>query len=207
VSEQSASRNPSRPIYLIGLMGVGKSTVGRLLAARLGRRFCDSDQEIESRCGRTIAAIFAEEGEAGFRRLEAETIAALSNEGTVIALGGGAITPAGAVERLLEVGDLVYLEAPVEILAERIGDASNRPLLAGLDADARLRRLRDLLEERRPLYERATWRIDARGTADRVVERILAILESVSPAEPDQGALADRTVAVSAAPIARKGTC
>jgi len=174
------SRRPSRPIYLIGLMGVGKSTIGPLLAERLGRRFRDSDQEIEARDGRTIAQIFDAEGEAGFRRVEAETIDQLAGEGAVIALGGGAIKPAGALERLLERGDLVYLEAPAEVLAARIGADSGRPLLAGLDEKARLERLRELLEERRPLYERASWRVDARGEARQVVERILAILPQTS---------------------------
>jgi shikimate kinase len=176
VSKTPVTRTKARPIYLIGPMGVGKSTIGPLLASRLARNFIDTDRELETRQGRTISEIFAEAGEAAFRSIEAETIDAVSSDDAVIALGGGAVTPAGAIEKLLDRGDLVYLEASAEVVVERIGDASSRPLLAGLDLAARVQRLNELLEERRPLYERATHRVDAMGEPSEVVERILAAL-------------------------------
>ncbi len=168
----------ARPIYLVGMMGVGKSTVGPLLAARLGRDFVDTDLEIERRTGRAVADIFDRDGEAAFRRLEAEAVEAASSEPAVIALGGGAIVQPGALERLCGRGDLVYLRASAELLLERIGDPSNRPLLAGLGEAECAARLRSLLDERRPFYERARFQIDAEGTGDEVVDRIMVRLEA-----------------------------
>ncbi len=168
----------ARSIYLVGMMGVGKSTVGPLLAARLGREFVDTDQEIERRTGRSVADIFDREGEAAFRRHEAEAVEAASSEPAVIALGGGAIVQPGALERLSDRGDLVYLRASAEILLERIADPSSRPLLSGLSESECTARLQALLEERRPFYERARFQIDADGTGEEVVDRIVARLEA-----------------------------
>ena len=167
----------ARPIYLIGMMGVGKSTVGPLLALRLGREFVDTDLEIERRAGRSIAEIFDREGEATFRRLEVEAVEVASSRPAVIALGGGALVQPGALERLSGRGDLVYLRASAETLLERIGDPSSRPLLAGLGESGCTARLQALLDERRPFYERARFQIDAEGTNDEVVDRIVARLE------------------------------
>jgi shikimate kinase len=157
-------------------MGVGKSTTGRLLAELLGREFIDTDHAIETRTGRTIAEIFETEGEPGFRRIEAETIEAVSRSGAVISLGGGALTPSGSVERLGEVGRLVYLRASVDRLIQRIGDPSSRPLLAGLDPAERRAKVEALLEERRENYERADHIIDADGSAVGVAENIARAL-------------------------------
>jgi shikimate kinase len=157
-------------------MGAGKSTVGRILAGESGRSFVDSDDAIERRVGRTIAEIFASDGEAFFRRIEAETIDALSNEPAVIALGGGALTSPGMLEKLVERGDLVYLQACVDVLMARIDDPSSRPLLAGLDAEGRRAKLSALLEERGPVYERATFVVDAEGDAKDVARRIAKTL-------------------------------
>ncbi len=167
--------NP-KSIFLVGLMGAGKSTVGPRLAERLGRPFVDSDQEIERRTGRTIAEIFAGEGEPCFRELEREAIEAAAQEAAVVALGGGAIAQPGALDRLRTRGLLVYLDAPIECLLERIGEAVSRPLLSGLDAAGRADRLAELLEARRPWYAAADHRVDASGSPDEVVERIVSLL-------------------------------
>lgn len=155
------------------MMGVGKSTVGPALAERLGRRFVDTDREIERRAGRRIAEIFAEEGEAAFRRLEAEAVEDAGAGGAVVALGGGAVTAPGAMDRLLERGPVVFLSADARTLLERIGDPSSRPLLAGLDTEARILRIEALLAERMPCYARATFAVEARGSAEDVVDRIV----------------------------------
>lgn len=170
------SKSQPRPIFLIGPMGAGKSTVGRILADNLDRAFLDSDHEIERRVGQTIAQIFVSDGETAFRRIEAETIEALSNEVAVIALGGGALTSPGLLEKLAEKGDLVYLRASIDVLMARIADPASRPLMAGLDEGARRARLAALLEERRELYERATFVVDADGDAKEVARRVITAL-------------------------------
>ncbi len=166
----------SRPIYLVGMAGAGKSTVGSGLAARLGRVFLDTDDEVERRSGRTIAEIFEQEGEARFRELEVEAIDWASKEGAVVALGGGAIAQPGAAERLLAHGLVVFLRADLETLINRIGDGSTRPLLAGLDRAGRVERLGELLAERRVYYEKASIAVDASRRADEVVDEIVAAL-------------------------------
>ena len=137
-------------LYLVGLMGAGKTTVGRVLARRLKLRFLDSDQEIERRCGVKIPVIFEIEGEAGFRARESAALGELAQlRGIVLATGGGVI---GAEEnrRLLAAsGTVVYLHAQPEDLYERVRHDRNRPLLATADPRARLRQL---YAERDALY-------------------------------------------------------
>jgi shikimate kinase len=164
-------------VWLVGMMGAGKSTVGRVLAARLGRAFVDTDEEIERRAGRAIAEIFAREGEAGFRTRELAVVEACRGRGAVVALGGGAVTQPAVRERLRGCGTVVYLRARPETLLARVGDASERPLLAGLAAEARLARLRELLAQREPAYAGAALAVDVDAAAvDEVVERIAAEL-------------------------------
>ena len=146
-------------IYLAGLMGAGKSTVGRLLARRLKLRFFDSDHEIERRCGVKIPVVFEIEGEAGFRAREAQIIAELTAlDSIVLATGGGAVLSAQNRQHLTERGFVVYLRASPEDLYERVRHDRNRPLLATADP---LARLRELFAERDPLY---------REVADLVLE-------------------------------------
>jgi shikimate kinase len=144
-------------------MGAGKSTVGPLLAEQLGLPFVDSDAAIEARQGRTIAEIFAAEGEAAFREIEREAIEGLAASPRVVALGGGAITYPGTAERLAATGTVVYLEASPEVLADRVGEGDARPLLAGLDAPGRAERLRALWIARRSHYEAASLRVATDG--------------------------------------------
>jgi shikimate kinase len=150
MSASSHDSPPGSSIYLVGMMGAGKTTVGRLLARRLKLRFVDSDHEIESRCGVKIPVIFEIEGEAGFRSREAQAIAELTAlSGIVLATGGGAVLAAANRERLAAGGTVVYLRARPEDLYARVRHDRNRPLLAGA---APLERLRELYTERDPLY-------------------------------------------------------
>ena len=137
-------------IYLVGMMGAGKTTVGRLLARRLKLRFVDSDQEIESRCGVKIPLIFEIEGEAGFRARESQVLAELTAlEGLVLGTGGGAVLSADNRGLLAANGTVVYLRARPEDLYERVRQDRNRPLLA---SDDPLGRLSGMYAERDPLY-------------------------------------------------------
>jgi shikimate kinase len=146
-------------IFLVGMMGAGKTTVGRLLARRLRLRFVDSDREIEGRCGVKIPVIFEIEGEDGFRSREALAIEALTAlEGVVLATGGGAVLAEQNRRWLAARGTVVYLSARPEDLYERVRHDRNRPLLAGGQP---LARLRELHVQRDPLY---------RGVADIVLE-------------------------------------
>jgi shikimate kinase len=146
-------------IFLVGLMGAGKTTIGRLLARKLRLRFFDSDLEIERRCGVKIPLIFEIEGEAGFRAREEQVIGELSSlEGIVLATGGGSVLAADNRRRLAARGTVVYLNARPEDLYERVRHDRNRPLLATGDPLARLRQLHT---ERDALY---------RDVADLVVD-------------------------------------
>jgi shikimate kinase len=154
-----------RTIWLAGMMGAGKSSLGPRLAARLGLPFVDVDCEIEAAAGRSIPELFASEGEPAFRKREREAIEALAGRPLVVALGGGAPAQPGAVERLLASGRLVYLRARPETLAARVAADGGRPLLAGLDGPARLERLRGLLTAREPAYLRASIVLDTAALA------------------------------------------
>ena len=137
-------------LYLVGMMGAGKTTVGRALARRLKLRFVDSDHEIEARCGVKIPVVFEIEGEAGFRAREAQAIAELTaRDGIVLATGGGAVLAEENRRLLAEHGTVVYLRATPEHLYERVRQDRNRPLLA---TDDPLARLRELYKVRDPLY-------------------------------------------------------
>jgi shikimate kinase len=143
----------ARNVFLVGLMGAGKTTAGRILARRLKRTFHDSDQEIERRCGVKVPVIFDIEGEAGFRQREASMIAELTAlEDIVLATGGGAILAPASRRHLAARGTVVYLHAQPAALYERVRRDKNRPLL--LTADP-LARLAALYAERDPLYREA----------------------------------------------------
>ncbi len=140
-------------IYLVGLMGAGKTTVGRQLAKRLGRTFYDSDHEIVERTGVPIPTIFEIEGEEGFRRREAQTIVDLtSGTDIVLATGGGVVINPDNRARLRETGWVVYLNVPPAMLFERTRHDRNRPLLRVPDP---LAKLEELHRQRDPLYREA----------------------------------------------------
>ena len=137
-------------LYLVGLMGAGKTTVGRVLARRLKLRFLDSDQELERRCGVKIPVVFEIEGEAGFRMRETAVIGELTQlHGIVLATGGGVVGAEENRRLLAATGTVVYLHAQPEDLYERVRHDRNRPLLATADPQGRLRQL---YGERDPLY-------------------------------------------------------
>ncbi|MEX2618626.1 MAG: shikimate kinase [Egibacteraceae bacterium] len=136
---------PGRNLVLIGLMGAGKTTVGRLLAERLGRPFADTDAIVVEEADQAIPEIFAQQGERAFRELEAEAVRRVSAlRGQVIAVGGGAVSTPGNATQLRMSGDLVLLDADPAVLAERVGrGAADRPMVAGAeDVTARLAELR-----------------------------------------------------------------
>jgi shikimate kinase len=129
-----------RNVFLVGMMGAGKTTAGRLIARRLKRPFYDSDHEIERRCGVKVPVIFDIEGEAGFRQREAAVIAELcALEDVVLATGGGAVLAAASRRLLAARGTVIYLHAQPDALYARVRQDKNRPLLATADPLARLR--------------------------------------------------------------------
>ncbi len=165
--------NQSENIYLVGLMGSGKTTIGRALARRMGRRFLDSDHEIEHRTGVRIPTIFEMEGEAGFRKREAMVIEELSHEsGIVVATGGGAVLDPANRQVMHGSGWVVYLDVPTHVLLERTRHDTNRPLLQVADPRAKLDALR---VQRDPLYREIAHIIvdGARNNSQLAVVRIL----------------------------------
>jgi shikimate kinase len=161
------------PIFLIGFMASGKTTVGRLLAERLDWNFVDLDKVIEDRAGTTVADIFAGEGEAGFRERETEALEQVAKRlKTVVATGGGAPCREENLETMLAVGRVFWLDVtPAEAVA-RAGKVSGRPLLDGA-ADP-VGAARRLLKTRKPFYARAHARIETDGrSAQEVVTGLL----------------------------------
>jgi shikimate kinase len=169
---QSHSPWTGRPIVLVGLMGVGKSTVGRRLALRLAVPFADADHEIESAAGMTITEIFEHYGEPYFRDGERRVIARLM-DGTpkVIATGGGAFVNEETRALILSQSTAIWLNAHPDVLAERVKRRDTRPLLRGRDPR---RVLADLAEQRDPFYAQAHIHISSqRGPHEATVAAIM----------------------------------
>jgi shikimate kinase len=164
---QSAAQRPV--VILIGPPGSGKTTVGRILADRLGVAFRDTDADVEETAGKPVGDIFVEDGEARFRELEAAAVrSALATHAGVLSLGGGAILDEDT-QRLLAGHQVAYLEVGLDQAVRRVGLASARPLLV-LNPRSQLRKL---MEERRPVYERLaalTVKTDGREPADVAAE-------------------------------------
>jgi shikimate kinase len=163
-------------ILLVGMMGAGKSTVGRLLAERLGWVYLDSDDEVVARAGRGVAEIFAADGEEAFRALETAVLQdALAGTGlSVVSVAGGAVLDPANRELLRRSGTVVWLRARPATLAGRVGDGATRPLLAG-DPAAALARLDEV---RRPLYAEVAdviLDVDDESPAS-VAEQVLALV-------------------------------
>ena len=173
------ARFPTR-IYLTGFMGSGKSTIGPLLAEALGYAFVDLDERIEAEAGRPIRGLFAEEGEAAFRALEARLLRASGAwTETVVALGGGALTFEANLQSARAQGAIVYLHTSVDELARRLRqDGTDRPLLLDdtgnlLSPDALRHRIETMLARREPFYRRAHHTIDATEGAPATITKTI----------------------------------
>ncbi len=172
----SATRKIEKPVVLVGLMGCGKSSVGRRLAQRLGVGFVDTDDEIVKAAGMSIPEIFAELGEAAFRVGEIKVISRLmSGPPKVIATGGGAFISPLVRDEVARVGTSVWLRGDLDTLWERVEGKPGRPLL---DTENPKQVLADLMEARYPVYELADITVDtkASNTHEVVVDDILNAL-------------------------------
>src|SRR6516164_7509520 len=161
-----------RSVVLVGMMGAGKTSVGKRLAAKLGMPFVDADAEIEAGAQLTISEIFERFGEAYFRDGERKVIARLLNDGPlVLATGGGAFMNPVTRDNIAARGVSIWLKPDFDILLARVRRKSNRPLLKTADPEQTLRRL---LEERSPIYALADFTIESHdGSHDSVVDAVL----------------------------------
>jgi shikimate kinase len=187
IAARTMSRNPKSPlpaipasirdrsVVLVGLMGSGKSTIGRRLAQRLGMRFADADDEIERAAGMTISDIFARFGEAHFRDGERRVISRLlAGKPMVLATGGGAFINEETRALILQDSLCIWLDADIPTLVERVGRRSHRPLLKNRDPGEVLR---ELAAVRNPIYAEAHLRVSSASTPhDHTVRAILEAL-------------------------------
>jgi shikimate kinase len=185
---EAALRNlGGRSVVLVGLMGAGKTSIGRRLAEILGLPFVDADHEIEAAAGKSIPDIFAEHGEAHFRDGEKRVIARLLESGNqVLATGGGAFMNAETRERIRQRGISVWLKADLALLMQRVLKRGGRPLLENADPEAVMRKL---MEERYPVYATADITVestDAHHAA--MVNEVLRALAQWQAKEQQQNA-------------------
>lgn len=172
-------------LYLIGMMGAGKTSVGQLLAQKLGYRFFDTDALIEQIAGQKINDIFATSGEEAFRELETQVLAEISAYTNLTVATGGGIISRQQNWSYLHHGLIVWLDVPVELLLDRLSEDTTRPLLQDTDPSGKLQAL---LQQRQQLYAQADVRIsiEAYETPDRVAARVLEAIPQVlkKPANP-----------------------
>jgi shikimate kinase len=165
-------------VFLVGMMGTGKTTVGNLLARQLGYTFVDTDEVIEKTTGKTINQIFADEGEEKFRQIESEVLSQVSAHTKLIVATGGGIVLRRFNWSYLHHGMVIWLDAPVDVLMARLENDTTRPLLQnGNPAQA----LQTLLDQRKNLYAEADLhiRISANDTPEQIVSRIIAEIPDV----------------------------
>ncbi len=184
-----------RSIVLVGMMGAGKSSIGRRLAARLGIPFSDADAEIEQAAGMSVADIFEAHGEPSFRSGEARVIARLLENGPqVLATGGGSFMNAETRARIHEKGVSVWLKADVEVLLRRVRRRNDRPLLRNDDPAMTLA---NLLAAREPIYSEANLTVVSRDVPHEIiVEEILTLLcgrLGVAPCQKDHPCRKDQS--------------
>ena len=183
-----------RPLFLTGMMGCGKTTVGRELAHAHGVAFVDLDERIERLFGATVPELLAARGEPGFREAEARALASLlgepgfSERGVVVALGGGAVLHAGSREAMDRTGTRVYLEVGVDELVRRLrpeveADPAARPLLQGGDGSSLRLKLAELLAARGSIYRAGALCIDAHDEPPAVAARVAAAVADKLPGE------------------------
>lgn len=179
---------PARTIVLVGLMGAGKTKIGRRLAARLALPFHDSDTEIEAAAGETIEEIFRNRGEAVFRDGERRVIARLLEQPVhILATGGGSFMDPATRAAIARRGVSVWLRAPLDVLVARVLRRNNRPLLQERDPRAVLA---ELLERRQPIYAQADLVVDsAEGPPEMTTGQVIAALATcplaVQPPSPE----------------------
>ena len=167
-----------RNITLVGFMGTGKTTVGRILADKLGYRFIDVDEEIEREQCVSISHIFSEMGEPYFRQLERVLIKTLSlREGLVISAGGGAVVDESNIEAMKQGGTLVCLTASPDEIMKRVGKSNNRPLLQVPDPMAKIM---ELMSKREPFYRKADFMVDTTMmTAEEVAGVVIRLTAGI----------------------------
>ena len=165
-------------LYLIGMMGSGKTTVGRILAKHLGYGFVDTDDVIVQAAGKSINQLFAESGEAAFRQLESDVLAQVCAFTKLTIATGGGIVMRQENWSYLHHGLIVWLDVPVELLYSRLQEDSTRPLLHDVDPESKLR---SLLEQRRSLYSQADLHIpiSAEETPEQIATKIMEKIPSV----------------------------
>jgi shikimate kinase len=165
-----------RSIVLIGLMGAGKTAVGRRLANRLDLPFIDADTEIEVAAGASVSEIFAEHGEAYFRQGERKVIARLLEGGPqVLATGGGAYMNADTRAAIKKHGLSIWLKADLKVLLKRVGRRSSRPLLTGDDPEKLMKKL---MEQRYPIYAEADVTVESRDVPHEVI--VSAVIDALA---------------------------
>lgn len=179
-AEDLAERLAGRPLVLVGMMGAGKTTVGRRLATRLKRQFLDSDEEIERAAQMSIPEIFEQRGEPEFRAGETRVIArVLKTDNVVLATGGGAFVNAETRALIKDRAISIWLKAEIDILFERVSRRANRPLLQTANPRATLQKL---IDDRYPIYAEADITVASRdvpqdAVAGDVVDAVLAYLQ------------------------------
>jgi len=162
-------------VFLVGFMGAGKTTVGRLLAEKTGYEYLDADEVIEKNAGKSITQIFADHGEDYFRDLETQSLKSLAaQQNHVIATGGGVVMREENWQAMKSGGVTVYLKAPIEIIWERIKHSTTRPLL---QVDNPLETARELLGRRESMYQKAdlivdTEHLSVEGAADELLKSL-----------------------------------
>ncbi len=174
-----------RHLVLVGMMGAGKTTVGRICATRLGREFVDTDDLVESNAGMSVGEIFEQRGEAAFRELEHEEVARVcaSDEARVIACGGGVVLDRENRVALTSAGTVVWLRAPSAVLGDRVRpDAGIRPLIAPVEGTTPVETLDRISTERESLYREVADVLIETGDldVDQVADEVVRTFESAS---------------------------
>ncbi len=160
-------------IFLLGMMGSGKTTLGQQLASRMHIPFYDTDLMIEKKVGMTVASIFRQHGEAFFRQQEAMLIHQWSIDEGVVATGGGLPCHSGLMEILIKKGVVIYLECSLDVLEERLIDSKTRPLLLDLNEPELNHFLASQLKSRASFYLSAHYRVDAAQNTDQIIDQLL----------------------------------
>ncbi|MCD6229005.1 MAG: shikimate kinase [Candidatus Omnitrophica bacterium] len=163
-------------VYIVGFMGTGKTTVGKLLAKRLNRKFIEMDEEIEKRENKKIVDIFSSYGESYFRKVEKEVLKEIAGRNNlVVSCGGGIVIDRENLQILKTTGIPICLEASVEVIYERTKNYTHRPLLNVADPK---KKIEELLVYRAPFYQQISLRVDTSGlNPSQVVDKIMEILK------------------------------